>query len=103
MNRILVIILPTLILPVFLSGCSESQIEEFAFRKTMEHELTELCGETDKACISAVKSQVKDCMVSSDWRKYLKNDESEEEFNRFVTEFYGCIVDSDGNPYFAPN
>jgi len=59
----------TLIISFFLVGCSEKQIEEFAFRKTLEHDLIDLCGEDDKGCIAAVKSQVKTCMVKSNWRK----------------------------------
>lgn len=91
---------------VFLSflliACSEAQIEELAFRKTLEHDLAKLCGEDDKECINAVKTQTKECMVKCNWRKFLNNQDDEVELKRFTTEFYSCIVDSEGNPYFDP-
>ena len=89
-----------LLLTLFLIGCTDGQVEEFAFRNILEHDLIELCSKDDKKCISAVKAQIKDCMVKSNWRRYLDNEDSEEELNRFTSVFYACIVDSEGNPYF---
>ncbi len=58
---------------LFLLACSEDQIEELAFRKTLEYGLIDLCGEEDKACISAVETQSQSCMNKSNWRAYLEN------------------------------
>jgi len=92
-----------LLVSIFLWSCSESQVEEFAFRKTLELSLVDLCGEEDKKCIAAVKSQIGDCMEKSDWRKYFEDEDNEDELRRFTTEFYSCIVDEDGYPYFESN
>lgn len=96
-------IIGLLLMSFLLASCSEGQmadIEELAFRKTLEYSLAELCGEEDKACNAAVKEQVKSCMEKSDWRKFLDNEDDEDELDRFTTAFYLCIVDSEGNPYF---
>lgn len=87
---------------LFLISCSEGGIEEFAFKKTLEISLIDLCGEEDKECIDAVKSQISGCMEKSNWRKYLESEDDQDELNRFTKEFYSCIVDKDGNPYFEP-
>jgi hypothetical protein len=92
-----------LVVSLFLYSCNPDQLEEFAFRKTLELSLIDLCGEEDEECISAVKSQISDCMEKSDWKKYMENQDSEGELNRFTKKFYSCIVDVDGNPYFEPN
>jgi len=84
---------------VLVSSCSEKQIEELTFRKTLEYDLIELC-EKDEKCINSVKSQIKDCMVKSDWRKYLEDQDSQNELKRFTKEFYSCVIDEEGNPYF---
>lgn len=89
-----------LIAVVLLGACSAEQTEEFAFRKTMEYQLIERCGEDDEACIAAVEAQIKTCMAQSDWRKYVRNDEDEAELNRFIRAFFPCFKDADGNPYF---
>ena len=47
-----------------------------------------------------VKEQIESCMEKSDWRKYVDNDEDEEELKRFIGEFFPCFKDSNGNPYF---
>lgn len=86
-----------------LFSCSEGQFEELVFRTTLKFSLVELCGEEDKECITAVKSQVSDCMKKSDWRKYLNDQDNQDEFNRFTKAFYSCIVDENGDPYFEPN
>lgn len=90
-------------LSLLLISCSDGDIDEFAFRKTMEYSLVDLCGEKDKACIAAVKAQVKPCMEKSDWRRYVANEDSDEELKRFTDKFYACIVDKDGDPYFTSN
>ena len=85
---------------LLLGGCSAEQTEEFAFRKMMEYQLSEDCGEDNKECIKAVKEQIESCMKKSDWRKYLENDEDEEEMKRFISVFFPCFKDSNGNSYF---
>ena len=84
---------------VFLPACTESQLEEFAFRKTLEYDMVETCGE-DKSCVKAVEEQVANCMVSSQWRQYLENQDDEAELERFATEVYACIKDTEGKAYF---
>jgi PBP1b-binding outer membrane lipoprotein LpoB len=89
-----------LIISLLIGGCSGEQVEEFAFRKTMEHQLKNECGEENKECIKAVEEQIESCMKKSDWRKYLENDEDEGEMKRFISEFFPCFKDSDGRSYF---
>lgn len=83
-------------------SCSESQVEELTFRKSLEYDLVGLCDD-DKGCIKSVKSQTKQCMEKSEWRKFLENQDSQEELARFSKEFYSCIVDAEGKPYFESN
>lgn len=85
-----------------LLACSERQVEEFTFRKTLEYDLVKLC-EDDQECAAAVKAQIKGCMEISEWRNFLSNQNDEIELKRFTTEFYACIVDSEGSPYFETN
>ncbi|QMU60928.1 MAG: hypothetical protein GKR92_04145 [Gammaproteobacteria bacterium] len=80
-------------------GCSSEKVEEFAFMKTMEYQLNEDCGENDE-CLDAVKQQIKQCMIESDWRSYMDSNEDEEEMMRFIGEFFPCFKDLDGNSYF---
>ena len=82
-----------------LASCNVGQVEELAFRKTLEYDLVNLCDKDDK-CINSVKTQIKGCMEKSDWRKFMENQDSNEELERFTDEFYSCIVDENGNPYF---
>ena len=96
-------IIGLLILVLSIVSCTEGQVEELAFRKTLEYDLIKLCGDADKECVNAVKTQIKGCMEKSKWRNYLENQDSEDELNRFIKEFYSCIVDSQGNTYFQPN
>ncbi|HEY0720497.1 MAG TPA: hypothetical protein VGE50_04520 [Gammaproteobacteria bacterium] len=84
-------------------ACSDATVEEFTFRKVLEHDLINLCGDDDEACIHAVESQVKGCMEKSDWRKYVESQDDPDELKRFTKEFYGCVVDANGHPYFVPN
>jgi len=93
-------IISLLFILLFFFGCSEQQIEEFAFRKTLEYDLIKLCGDDDNACITTVKTQIKRCMESSNWRQYLNDQDNEAELNRFALEFNSCFVDPDGNPFF---
>jgi hypothetical protein len=96
-------IISLLFISLLLISCSDSQIEELAFKKTLEYGLVKLCGESDKACIITVKSQLKGCMKESNWQQYLENEDSDEELNKFTKKFYACIVDAEGNPYFESN
>lgn len=93
--------LAVVLLSLPLLACSEASVEEFAFRKTLEHNLLELCGEDDKECTAAVEAQLKGCMEKSNWRKYVESQDDPAELERFTGEFYACIVDSEGNPYFV--
>lgn len=90
-----------LFISLLLVSCSGDQMEELAFRKTMEYTLADMCGKDDAECIAAVKVQTKGCMEKSDWKRYVDNQDDEEEFNRFTKKFYSCIVDKNGNPYFV--
>ena len=91
-----------LFVALFLWSCSDKDLEEFAFRKTLEYKLVDLCGEEDKECIAAVEAQIKSCMVKSNWRDFLNNEDNEVELKRFTQKFYLCIVDQNGHPYFEP-
>lgn len=84
-----------------LIGCSESDIEEFTFRETLKYTLSNLCVKDDKGCQNAVDTQTKMCMDKSNWREFLKNKDDKKEANRFKKEFYSCIVDPEGRPYFV--
>lgn len=95
MKRVLIFFIP-----VFLWSCSDAQVEEFFFRKTLEFSLVDLCGEEDQECIAAVKTQIDGCLEESDWRRYLAAEDNIEEENRFAKKFYSCITDDNGNPYF---
>lgn len=96
-------IVSLLLTVLMLLSCSEGQIEELAFRKTLEYDLVKLCGKEDKECIKSIKTQTKSCMEKSNWRAYLEDQENEEELIRFSSKFYACVVDSKGNPYFEVN
>ena len=88
---------------VFLSlaGCNELKIEELAFRNALIHDSIELCEPGHEACVLAFRDQTKACMESNDWRAYMNSPDNEAELDRFTRAFYGCIVDSAGNPYIA--
>lgn len=88
---------------LLLVACTGEGVDEFAFRTTLQNSLVDKCGEKDKACISAVKTQIKPCMEKSDWRRFVDNQDDKAELKRFTSQFYGCIVDKDGNPFFHPN
>jgi hypothetical protein len=89
-----------LIILLLIGGCTAEQVEEIAFRKVMEYQLIDDCGEGDKACIKAVKEQIQSCMEKSDWRKYVNSAEDEEEMKRFIGEFFPCFKDPNGSSYF---
>ncbi|MDO7085683.1 hypothetical protein WNY51_03760 [Pseudocolwellia sp. AS88] len=89
----------SLVFIILLTSCSDTDIEELVFRKTLEYSLIDSC-EDDEECKEAVKSQIQECMVSSNWLKFLKNQDDENELDTFTEKFYACIVDGDGNPYF---
>ncbi len=86
---------------LLIGGCTAEQAEELAFRKVMEYQLTDECGEDNKACIEAVEEQIKACMEKSDWRKYVNNGEDEAEMKRFINQFFPCFKDPNGNSYFG--
>jgi len=96
MNKYLAIIFLLLV-----SGCSKEQTEEFVFRKVIQRDLVERCGEDNPQCVEAVEQQIESCMEKSDWRRVLENEDDEEEMKRFVFEFYPCFKDPDGNSYFG--
>jgi len=88
---------------LLISGCSGEQAEEFAFRKMIEYQLKNDCGEENKQCIKAVEEQMKTCMDESDWRTYLDSHEDQKEMQRFVKKFFPCFKDANGNSYFPLN
>jgi hypothetical protein len=90
-----------LIICLLIGGCSSEMVEELAFRKVMEYQLKDECRDEDKACIAAVEAQIESCMIQSDWRQFLENEEDEEEVQRFVSEFLPCFKDSEGSAYFT--
>lgn len=77
-------------------------VEEFTFQYTLERDLIKKCDK-EKECIIAVENQVKPCMEKSNWRNLIKYPDSNSENQRFIAEFYACITDKDGNPYFETN
>lgn len=87
---------------LFMTACSEADFEELVFRETLKYNLSDTCGKEDQACKTAVDTQTKDCMVKSNWRQFLNNKDDESESRRFKREFYACIVDAEGKPYFVP-
>ena len=88
---------------LLLVGCSTEQTEEFVFRKVLEYQLKEECGEENKQCITDVEEQIQACMRESDWRAYLDNEEDEEEMKRFINAFFPCFKDANGNSHFPLN
>ena len=86
----------------YLTACNESEVEEFVFRETLKYTLTDVCGKDDAGCKNAVDSQTQNCMEKSNWRKFLNDKNNKEESTRFKKEFYSCIVDPEGRPYFVP-
>jgi len=85
---------------LLITGCSGEEVEEFAFRETMEYQLKNKCGEENKECLKAIEEQIDSCMKTSDWKKYLDSDEDQEEMQRFIYKFFPCFKDPNGNPYF---
>jgi hypothetical protein len=94
-------IMRTLLIPLVLacSACDQKSVETFTFRESLKYTLSKKCGE-DEQCKTAVKEQIESCMESSDWETFLHNQDDEKEKSRFLTEFYGCLKDNDGNPLF---
>ncbi len=92
------------LLPIMIGGCSSEKVEEFVFRKTLEYGLVEMCEEEgkdkDKKCVAAVANQIETCMAKGNWKEFLKNQDDEDELQRFVKAFYPCFEDAKGNPYF---
>lgn len=94
-------ILITLIALTTLSSCSLESAEKFAIQKAMEIILVDLCGEEDKECIQAVEEQVSPCLEKQNWRRMLDVDITDEESDMLAKTMANCIVDEDGEPYFA--
>ena len=88
-----------ILLCLTIGGCTDAQIEEFVFRKSMEYDLKSKC-EDDDNCKVAVEAQIRDCLAEADWRRFMDDDENPAEVERFVFAFYPCFKDSDGNAYF---
>lgn len=84
------------------AACNQKNTQEFAFRETLKYQLIKQCDD-DKECANAVKTQTQACMEKGNWFHYVNNQEDEAEEQRFITVFYSCIVDSEGNPYFGIN
>ena len=82
-----------------LGGCSDEQVEEIVFRKTLEYELRDDCGDDD-ACRRAVSEQIAACMEEHDWRRFMENQDDPEETQRFVYAFFPCFKNPQGESYF---
>ena len=76
-------------------------MEELVFRKTLEYQLKDRCGESDESCIEAVEAQIAECMRESDWKRFFDDHENEVEQQRFARAFIPCFKDATGNPLFA--
>ena len=100
-RRFLFVYIVTACLLAAVTGCSEQQVEELVFRKTLEYQLKDRCGDDNEACHEAVEEQIRECLRKSEWKRYLDSHEDEAEVERFVREFYPCFRDADGNPLFA--
>ena len=95
-------IILVIVIFVLVCSCNIEQVEEFAFRKTIEYSLVEMCEEEskDKECVDAIKAQIEACMEESDWRQYLENEDDKKEMNRFINRFYPCFKNSQGESFF---
>lgn len=80
-----------------ISGCSETAIEEFTFRKLAEHDLQSECGENTR-CQDAVSAQIAACMERANWRGLLDKEEGDPAFIVFNETFRPCFVEEDGKP-----
>lgn len=89
------------ILLLAMAGCSGDPVEELVFRKTLEYQLGDRCGENNEACIEAVAEQIAECMRQSDWKRYLDRHENEQELQRFIGRFFPCFKDANGNELFS--
>lgn len=72
--------------------------EEVLFRVGLQSQLVKKCAD-DQACVDAVNAQTKSCMATSHWQASART-EDDRELQRFAREFYACLVDADGHPYF---
>ena len=82
------------------AACSPQQVEEIVFRKYMEYQVKDLCDEDDRKCRAAVEEQIKSCMETADWRRFLDSEDDEDELQRFIKVFFPCFKDASGKPYF---
>ena len=70
--------------------------------------LTEACGKQDKTCIAAVNAQFDAChkKYNKEWHAYMNAGwfvDDDKLLDIYTKRITGCIVDADGDPYFAPN
>ena len=94
----IVILMAALLL---IGGCSGEKVEEFVFRKTIEFDLVERCGEGDEACVKNVRSQIKICMDKNNWQELIDNEDNDELYIEFAKNFYPCFKDDNGDPLFG--
>lgn len=95
--------LSTLTLSVlFLMGCDgliDTGIDEYFLRS-----LKDICGNKDKACISAVEQQFDSCRerYKREWESYMNSSIKEEDkiLEIYSNKLYLCIIDENGDPYF---
>jgi hypothetical protein len=73
-----------------------------AAAKTAKSTLKEAC-EDDAECVEAVDSQFDACLKQSDFKKYMNASPAEEDKYLASTfnHLYSCIVNQEGEPYFA--
>jgi hypothetical protein len=97
----------SLLAPVILMliACSEDQVGNFVFEKSLQASLIQECKEKNKdpkKCITQVKSQIKGCMKKSgNFTDFQKSKDPKKTMN-FVTKFYPCFKDAEGKPLFGP-
>ena len=74
-----------------------------AAAKMVKASLKDVC-EDDTDCVKAVDKQFDACLEKSDFRKYMNASAADEDKYLASTfkHLYACIVDQDGDPYFAP-
>ena len=92
----------SVLIATVLSGCDGKMLEEYSFKKSLEWSLTEKCAD-DEACVTAVRKLTSVCADRNDWESFLKSQDDPAEKERFVTGFFGCLVDATGRPLFSPD
>lgn len=94
-----------LLLPILVSCDSMLNDAAAVFAKTG---LIEACGKQDKACITAVNTQFDAChkKYNKEWHAYMNAGlfaDDDKLLEIYINHIFGCIVDADGDPYFAPS